>query len=121
GARGITANVVAPGFIETAMTAELPEATQKQYLAGIPAARFGQAEEIAEAVTYLASPEAGYVRARSSRSTAASAWGTEPTPASTSTERARQMGLLDGKKLLVTGALMESSIAFNVARLAQEQ
>lgn len=61
GARGITANVVAPGFIETAMTAELPEATQKQYLAGIPAARFGQAEEIAEAVTYLASPEAGYV------------------------------------------------------------
>src|SRR5699024_11904797 len=36
-------------------------------------------------------------------------------------ERARQMGLLDGKKLLVTGVLMESSIAFTVARLAQEQ
>ena len=61
GARGITANVVAPGFIETAMTEDLPEATQKQYLAAIPAARFGQVEDVADAVTYLASPGAGYI------------------------------------------------------------
>ncbi|WP_022916537.1 3-oxoacyl-ACP reductase FabG [Ruania albidiflava] len=61
GGRGITANVVAPGFIETAMTKELPEATQKQYLATIPAARFGQVEDVADAVTYLASPGAGYI------------------------------------------------------------
>ncbi|HIZ34636.1 MAG TPA: 3-oxoacyl-ACP reductase FabG [Candidatus Ruania gallistercoris] len=61
GGRGITANVVAPGFIETAMTGELPEATQQQYLASIPAGRFGQADDVAEAVTYLASEQAGYI------------------------------------------------------------
>lgn len=61
GGRGITANVVAPGFIETAMTGELPEATQQQYLASIPAGRFGQAGDVAEAVTYLASEQAGYI------------------------------------------------------------
>lgn len=61
GGRGITANVVAPGFIETAMTQQLPEATQEKYLAGIPAGRFGHTSEIAEAVRYLASAEAGYV------------------------------------------------------------
>lgn len=61
GGRGITANVVAPGFIDTAMTQELPGATQEKYLASIPAARFGQAEEVADAVTYLASPSAGYI------------------------------------------------------------
>ncbi|WP_187368443.1 3-oxoacyl-ACP reductase FabG [Ruania zhangjianzhongii] len=61
GARGITANVVAPGFIETAMTQELPEATQKQYLASIPAARFGQVADVADAVTYLSSEQAGYI------------------------------------------------------------
>src|SRR6185312_4566043 len=46
GSRGITANVVAPGFIETDMTAELPEETQKQYLSSIPANRFASAEEV---------------------------------------------------------------------------
>src|SRR5699024_5204060 len=61
GSRGITADVVAPGFIESAMTAELAEATQQQYLASIPAGRFGQAEEIASAVSYFASEGAGYV------------------------------------------------------------
>ena len=61
GGRGITANVVAPGFIETAMTQELAESTQQQYLASIPAARFGQAADVAAAVTYLASEQAGYI------------------------------------------------------------
>lgn len=61
GGRGITANVVAPGFIETEMTAVLPEATQQQYLASIPAGRFGTAEEIARTVAWLASDDAAYV------------------------------------------------------------
>jgi 3-oxoacyl-[acyl-carrier protein] reductase len=55
--RSITANVVAPGFVETAMTAVLPEETRKQMLADIPLARFGRADEIAAAVAYLASEE----------------------------------------------------------------
>ncbi len=61
GSRGITANVIAPGFIETDMTAALPEAQQKQYLDSIPAARFGQVAEIAAAAAWLASDEAGYI------------------------------------------------------------
>ncbi|MFI7061166.1 3-oxoacyl-[acyl-carrier-protein] reductase [Kribbella sp. NPDC050124] len=61
GSRGITANVVAPGFVETDMTAVLPEETQKQYLSQIPLGRFGLTEEIASAVRWLASAEAGYI------------------------------------------------------------
>jgi len=61
GSRGITANVVAPGFVETDMTAVLPEETQKQYLGQIPLGRFGLTEEIANAVRWLASDEAGYI------------------------------------------------------------
>ncbi|MEV5966444.1 3-oxoacyl-[acyl-carrier-protein] reductase [Kribbella sp. NPDC051952] len=61
GSRGITANVVAPGFVETDMTAVLPEETQKQYLSQIPLGRFGLTEEIANAVRWLASAEAGYI------------------------------------------------------------
>lgn len=61
GGRGITANVVAPGFIETAMTAELPEERQASYRAAIPAARFGSSDEVAAVVEFLASPGAAYV------------------------------------------------------------
>ncbi len=61
GARGITANVVAPGFIETAMTESLPDDRQQAYLSSIPAARFGAADDIAAAVEFLASPAAGYI------------------------------------------------------------
>jgi 3-oxoacyl-[acyl-carrier protein] reductase len=61
GARGITANVVAPGFIETDMTAELPEETQKQYKANIPAARFATPDEVAGVVTWLAGDDAAYI------------------------------------------------------------
>ncbi|WP_125105918.1 MULTISPECIES: beta-ketoacyl-ACP reductase [Gulosibacter] len=61
GSRGITANVVAPGFIETEMTAVLPEATQKQYLSTIPAGRFGEVSEIAKTVRWLAGDDAGYI------------------------------------------------------------
>jgi 3-oxoacyl-[acyl-carrier protein] reductase len=61
GSRGITANVVAPGFINTDMTAELPEATQKDYLAGIPAGRFAEPEEVANVVRWVASDEAAYI------------------------------------------------------------
>lgn len=61
GGRGITANVVAPGFIETDMTAELPEDRQKAYKAAIPAGRFARPDEVAAAVLFLASDEAAYI------------------------------------------------------------
>ena len=61
GGRNITANVVAPGFIDTAMTAELPEERQKAYKAAIPAGRFAQPDEVAGVVAFLASPDAGYI------------------------------------------------------------
>lgn len=61
GSRGITANVVAPGFIETDMTAELPEEQQKQYLAQIPAGRFASPVEVARVITWLASDDTGYI------------------------------------------------------------
>jgi len=61
GGRGITANVVAPGFIDTDMTRALPEATQKAYVDSIPAGRFAQPDEVAAAVEFLASPGAAYI------------------------------------------------------------
>lgn len=59
--RGITVNVVAPGYITTAMTERLPEATRAEFEAGIPLRRLGTVGDIAAAVVYLASEEAGYV------------------------------------------------------------
>lgn len=59
--RNITVNCVAPGFITTAMTEKLSEDQKTRILTSIPAGRMGEASEIAAAVLYLASPEAGYV------------------------------------------------------------
>lgn len=61
GSRGITTNVVAPGFIETDMTAELPEEQQEQYKKNIPAGRFAQPSEVAKVCAWLASDDAGYI------------------------------------------------------------
>lgn len=61
GGRGITANVVAPGFIETDMTAELPEQTQADYKKSIPAGRFATPTEVARVVVWLAGDDAGYI------------------------------------------------------------
>jgi 3-oxoacyl-[acyl-carrier protein] reductase len=61
GSRGITANVVAPGFIETDMTAELPEQQQADYKKSIPAGRFATASEVAKVIAWLASDDAAYV------------------------------------------------------------
>ncbi len=61
GGRGITANVVAPGFIDTAMTQALPAERQEAYRAAIPAARFAQPDEVAGVVHFLASPDAAYI------------------------------------------------------------
>ena len=59
--RGITANAVAPGFIDTEMTASLTDPQRSAYTTLIPAGRLGGADEVAAAVAFLASPEAGYV------------------------------------------------------------
>ncbi len=61
GSRNITVNCVAPGFIETDMTAALPEDQQKALLGQIPLGHLGKPADVAHAVAYLASPQAGYV------------------------------------------------------------
>ena len=60
-ARGITVNAVAPGFIDTDMTAAMPEAARTAAVASIPAGRMGDARDVARAVAFLASDEAGYI------------------------------------------------------------
>lgn len=59
--RKITVNAVAPGFIDTEMVARLPEAVRTEYLKIIPVGRLGTVDEVADAVAFLARPEAGYV------------------------------------------------------------
>jgi 3-oxoacyl-[acyl-carrier protein] reductase len=61
GSRGITANVVAPGFVESDMTAVLPEELKAAALGTIPLGRFAATEEVAGAVAFLAGPDAAYV------------------------------------------------------------
>ena len=61
GSRGITANVVAPGLIETDMSAALPEEQQEQYKKNIPAGRFATPVEVAKVVSWLASDDAAYI------------------------------------------------------------
>ena len=61
GGRNITANVVAPGFINTAMTEVLPEETKQNYLGTIPVKRFAEPEEVARVIRWLASDEANYI------------------------------------------------------------
>ena len=61
GGKGITANVIAPGFIETDMTDALPDQLVKEAVGRLPARRLGKPEEIAHSVSFLASEGAGYV------------------------------------------------------------
>ncbi|MBL8519639.1 MAG: 3-oxoacyl-ACP reductase FabG [Betaproteobacteria bacterium] len=61
GSRGITVNCVAPGFIDTDMTKDLPEAQKAALVANVPLGRLGSAQDIADAVLFLASPGAGYI------------------------------------------------------------
>jgi len=61
GSRGLTFNVVAPGFVETDMTAELNEALREKYIGQIPLGRFCTPEEVAGVVKFIASPEASYI------------------------------------------------------------
>ena len=61
GSRGITFNVVAPGFVETDMTSVLSDELRQKYVDQIPLGRFSSTDEIAEVVTFLASQGAGYI------------------------------------------------------------
>lgn len=61
GSRGITSNVIAPGFVETDMTSTLDEKRRGEIAASVPLGRFSTPEEIADVVTFIASPEAGYI------------------------------------------------------------
>lgn len=61
GGKNITANVVAPGFINTDMTAALPEDVAKRYQSQIPAGRFAEPQEVAKVVTWLASDDSSYI------------------------------------------------------------
>jgi 3-oxoacyl-[acyl-carrier protein] reductase len=61
GSKNITANVVAPGFINTDMTASLPEDVAQKYRSQIPAGRFAEASEVAKVVRWIASDESGYI------------------------------------------------------------
>jgi 3-oxoacyl-[acyl-carrier protein] reductase len=61
GSRGITANVIAPGFVETDMTAELDEKRRSEIAQSIPLARFSQVQEIADVVSFIASEKAAYI------------------------------------------------------------
>lgn len=61
GSRGITANVVAPGFVETDMTSTLDEKRREEIAKSVPLGRFCSADEIAKVVTFVASPDAGYI------------------------------------------------------------
>jgi 3-oxoacyl-[acyl-carrier protein] reductase len=61
GSRGITVNCIAPGFIETDMTKSLTDAQKTALMAQIPLGRLGHASDIAQAVAFIASPQAGYI------------------------------------------------------------
>jgi 3-oxoacyl-[acyl-carrier protein] reductase len=82
GSRAITANVVAPGFVDSDMTAVLSEERKSQIMGAVPLGRYASADEVAGAVAFLAGPDAAYVTGAvipvdAYRPTAASAWGTE--------------------------------------------
>jgi 3-oxoacyl-[acyl-carrier protein] reductase len=61
GSRGITVNAVAPGYIETDMTKDLPDAVKQKILASVPLGRIGKPDDVAAAVRFLASEDAGYI------------------------------------------------------------
>ena len=61
GSRGVTANVIAPGFVDTDMTAELPEELKAEIVGNVPLGRYASPDEVADVVKFIASDEAGYI------------------------------------------------------------
>ena len=106
GSRNITVNVVAPGFVDTDMTAALPAERKAEILKNIPLGRYAAPDEVAGVVEFLAGPAAALHHGRGH-------------PGGWRHGNGPLMGILDGKRILVTGVLTDSSIAFHVARIAQ--
>ena len=123
GSRSITANVVAPGFVETEMTDVLPEETKAKYKEQIPLGRYATTEEVASVVHFAGlrrrgvRHRGGHPRRRRPRHGALSILSTSHHNQRSTT----YMGILEGKRILVAGVTMDSSIGFAVARVAQEQ
>ena len=117
GSRSITANVVAPGFIDTDMTRALNDDQQATALQAIPLQRIGFVEEVAGVISFLASEDAGLHLRRGDPGRRRPRHG----PLNLPREKDFHMaGLLEGKRILVTGIITDSSIAFYIAKVAQE-
>src|SRR5690606_1433070 len=117
GSRNITANVVAPGFVKTDMTDVLTDEQKQSVLAQIPAGRYAEPAEVAAAVAFLASEGAGY----SNGAVLPAGGGLGMGHGSGENGAGDVAGLLEGKRLLITGVITDASIAFHAAKVAQEQ
>ena len=126
GSRSITANVVAPGFVETEMTAVLPEEHEGEVQGADPAAAATPRTEEVASVVQLAGLRRRGLRHRGGhpgrrRPRHGPLTALAPRPHDTRPKEHDDMGILEGKRILVAGVTMDSSIGFAVARVAQEQ
>ncbi len=114
GSRGITANVVAPGFIETDLTAVLADSRRAELLDQIPLRRYGSPDEVAGVIVSWPATRLRTSPVPSYPSTADWEWGTEWVCS-------MALDCLVASACLITGVLTEASIAFDAARLAQQE
>ena len=123
GSRGITANVVAPGFVDTDMTRALPDARRAEILGQVPLGRYATPRrdrgggDVAGLGRRRVRHRCGHPGRRRPRHGPLRPADQARAPA----PDRRDMGLLDGKRLLITGVITDASLAFHAAKIAQEQ